>query len=368
MTENQFVRERALIPQASADEATSPSNVGSDRDILDFDPAALRHRIDGWTPQKQREYVEALADSGVARYAAARVGMSEQSASRLRRRADARSFDRACEAAMRIGARRLFSVACERAIEGTVKRYHYHGEVKGEERVYDNRLLIALIGKLGPLLLPSPESAAVAGNWQGWMEAIEQGLPKPPARPAKAPPPAATVPEDRWDGDEVWQDDDGTWWTGFPPPHGFDGEEIGVWGRSNYQRSLTPAEQAVIDADEAEQDAEDLAHYSARRDRYFGFAAEEREAEVFPPRGSELYETSEPSAPPPGEEPAPPEQPGGWRKVAKGACSPSRPGERGGNSTAASADGASGSIGARPSGFAHWSATRGTVEAPGPLR
>jgi hypothetical protein len=73
-------------------------------DILDFDPVSLRPRVDGWTPERQREYVEALADSGVARHAAARVGMSEQGVNRLRRRADARSFDRACDAALRLGA------------------------------------------------------------------------------------------------------------------------------------------------------------------------------------------------------------------------------------------------------------------------
>lgn len=55
--------------------------------LLDFDPVSTRHRIDGLTPGKQREYVEALADSGVARYAAGRIGVSEQAVNRLRRRA-----------------------------------------------------------------------------------------------------------------------------------------------------------------------------------------------------------------------------------------------------------------------------------------
>ena len=165
-----------------------------DADILDFDPVSVRHRVDGWTPARQREYVEALADSGVYRYAAARVGMSEQSAARLRRRPDARSFDRACAAAFRIGARRLVSVAFERAIEGTVKRHHYHGEVKSEERVYDNRLLMALIGKLPHLFEPGAEE--VETNWQPWMEAIEQGLPEPVLSEAERPVPSeAAAPE-----------------------------------------------------------------------------------------------------------------------------------------------------------------------------
>ena len=282
-----------------------------DRDILDFDPVSVRHRIDGWTPQKQREYVEALADSGVSRYAAARVGMSEQSVNRLRRRPDARSFDRACEAAMRIGARRLVSVAFERAIEGTVKRIYYHGEVKSEERVYDNRLLMALIGKL-PHLFEEPGPEPVEQNWQPWMEAIEQGLPEPvpePNRRGEDSAPAArdgadadALDHDDFDGDaedeftgaEVWESD-GEWWTDFPPPDGFDGVESGEYGDRGYRRTLSPAERSVIDADLAEEREEKRTIEAARRDRYFGFAADIADADVFPPMGCEPCSPSEPS-------------------------------------------------------------------------
>src|SRR4051812_32119517 len=60
---------------------------------LDFDPVDLRARGDGWTREKQRWFIEELADCGIVREAAARVGMSEQSAYGLRRRADAASFN-----------------------------------------------------------------------------------------------------------------------------------------------------------------------------------------------------------------------------------------------------------------------------------
>jgi hypothetical protein len=88
--------------------------------IPDFEPIPLRYRQDGLTPEKQRDYVEALADCGIAREAAARIGVSEQAVNRARRRADARSFDLACEAAVRFGARRIRSIAFERAIEGAI--------------------------------------------------------------------------------------------------------------------------------------------------------------------------------------------------------------------------------------------------------
>jgi hypothetical protein len=99
-------------------------------DPFDFDPVPVRARHDGWTPRKQRGYVEGLADTGCASEAAARVGMTEQSANRLRRRPDARGFDIACEAALEFGLRGLRSVAWERAVKGVVQQIWYHGELK----------------------------------------------------------------------------------------------------------------------------------------------------------------------------------------------------------------------------------------------
>src|SRR6476620_6601416 len=74
---------------------------------LEFKPIQLEPRRDGWTPARQRAFIEALADTGVVREAAARVGMSEETARRLRRRADAASFNIAWEAALHHGADRL---------------------------------------------------------------------------------------------------------------------------------------------------------------------------------------------------------------------------------------------------------------------
>jgi hypothetical protein len=272
-----------FAPEAATDEPASPCS-----SITDFEPVPLRYRTDGLTPAKQREYVEALADTGVAREAAARIGISEQAVNRVRRRADARAFDLACEAAQRIGARCLRSIAWQRAIEGTVKRIYYHGEVKSEEIVYDNRLLIYLLGKAEKALEPPPEAKAVAANWEGWMDAVERGLPTPEPEPEHEPEPAA----DSWDGDEVWEEPDGRWWTSFPPPEGFDGEEEGSLAQGDYRRTLSAAEQDVIDEEEAEELEEDLAEEAARRDRYFGFAGGMAEGLLFSPREAEPYETS----------------------------------------------------------------------------
>jgi hypothetical protein len=261
--------------------------------LTDFDPAPLRYREDGLTPHKQREYVEALADCGVARQAAARIGVSEQAIARVRRRADARAFDLACEAAHRFGARNLRSIAYERAVQGTVKRYYYHGELKSEEVVYDNRLLIYLLGKTAHLAEPRPETQQVIDNWEPWMEAIEQGLPAP--REAAQPEPDESAleadPEEPL-GDEVWRDDDGSWWTSFPPPAGFDGDEEFAVEDDLYRRRLSKAEEAVMNAAAVATLAAERAHETARRDRWFGFAGGTREPEVSSSREAETYGTS----------------------------------------------------------------------------
>ncbi|HZF95234.1 MAG TPA: hypothetical protein VEZ20_10240 [Allosphingosinicella sp.] len=275
-----------FAPEAATDEPASPCS-----SITDFEPVPLRYRTDGLTPAKQREYVEALADTGVAREAAARIGISEQAVNRVRRRADARAFDLACEAAQRIGARCLRSIAWERAIEGTVKRIYYHGEVKSEEIVYDNRLLIYLLGKAEKALEPPPEAEAVAANWEGWMDAVERGLPEPERPPERAP--AEGHEAFLWDGEEVWLEDDGRWWTTFPPPEGFCGVEEGtLGGEGDYRRTLSAAEEAMVETEEEEEREDYIAAEAARRDCYFGFAGGREKPRVFRPREAELYETS----------------------------------------------------------------------------
>src|SRR3954470_10099289 len=205
----------APSPEAASDDFASPSHPRTGgRDRLAFDPVPLRYREDGLTPERQCAYVEALADCGVAREAAARVGLSEQAINRVRRRADARSFDHACEGAHMYGARRLRSIAFERAIEGTLKGRYYHGELVGEERVYDNRLLIYLLGKTEHLLAPPKEALAVCEHWEEHMDALEQGAEPPGLGSVKPPRPEFT-------GYEIREDEEGIAWTSFPPPEDF---------------------------------------------------------------------------------------------------------------------------------------------------
>lgn len=202
-------------------------------------PVALRH--DGWTPAKQAEFIEALADTGVVKAAAARIGMTEQSAHRLRRRADAASFDAAWEAALEIGIQRLVSVALERALEGSVKRTYYHGELVGEERVHSEKLLLWLLEKGRHMLRRSNERDAIGEDWEGSIAAIGEGV----ARATRY---------------RVWRNRQGYWLTNFPPPEDFDDYSSGNPGSEKYERMLTGEEQAANPLQDAEDDAIEAAY------------------------------------------------------------------------------------------------------------
>jgi hypothetical protein len=306
-----------FTPEAPADESASPSNTPADAapSGIAFDPVPVRARIDGISPDKQRAFVEALADTGLVNVAAARIGVSEQAIARLRRRADARSFDLACHAARRLGARRLHALAWERAIEGTVKQHFYHGALVSEERVFDNRLLVYLLGKTEHLLdEPDREAREVAAHWEPWVEAMEHGTPPPDIRPAWERELDERIaqdalgealdeedPEDEDDEageDEIWWESDG-WLTSFPPPAGFDGVEDGLPGDEDYRRTLTEAEEAALadaDEEEAQERADRIARQARRRDAHFGFAgglSEELEEQgIFFPMEAEPSETS----------------------------------------------------------------------------
>ncbi len=284
----------APSPEAASDDFASPMNPqpGAAADRLAFEPVPLRYREDGLTPEKQRAYVEALADCGIAREAAARVGLSEQAINRVRRRDDARSFDDACEAAHLFGARKLRSIAYERAVEGVLKGHYYHGERVGEERVYDNRLLTYLLGKTEHLLArDEKKSRAICDDWEAHMDALEHGLPAPGSRAAEA----ADPDHSEFTGHEVREGDDGVWWTSFPPPARFNGEQRGEFGEDYYERTLSEVEQALVDTQLEEEEAEYRAAETARRDRFFGF----RGGEFSSSGEAETYETSEPSGPRP---------------------------------------------------------------------
>lgn len=114
-------------------------------------PVALRPRHDGWTPEKQVDFIEALAESGCVAHACQRVGMQPQSAYALRRRIDAQSFRVAWDLALDYAVQRLAEAALSRAIHGVAVPVFFQGEQIGERRYFDERLTRFILTRRDPV-------------------------------------------------------------------------------------------------------------------------------------------------------------------------------------------------------------------------
>ncbi len=114
-------------------------------DLFRFDPVpSARVRHDGWTPDRQRLFIDALRQIGMVSSAAKAAGMSRKSAYALLQRAGpASSFAHAWKEAQASGAMNAEYTLIGRAINGVEVPYFYRGVQCGTRRVYDNRLLIA---------------------------------------------------------------------------------------------------------------------------------------------------------------------------------------------------------------------------------
>ena len=118
--------------------------------LVPFTPANLRFRHDGWTAARQIAFIEALAETACVDTAACRVGMTTQSAYRLRRRECAKAFRRAWDNALDYALHRLEQAAMGRALNGVPRPIFYKGEQVGEYREYDERLTMFLLRSRRP--------------------------------------------------------------------------------------------------------------------------------------------------------------------------------------------------------------------------
>jgi hypothetical protein len=146
-----------LIPNDSAD-AELDDEGPERREPIVYDaeeyrwvPVRRRPRFDGWTEEKQRRFIEALADTGLVSHAAKAVGMTRESANRLRRSPHGAAFARAWDAARLHAGSALEDIAFERAIEGQERNvYNEFGEVICTKRVVNDRMLTFLLSHLMP--------------------------------------------------------------------------------------------------------------------------------------------------------------------------------------------------------------------------
>ena len=100
---------------------------------------------DRWTQPLMAEFLRVLAATQNVSAAARAVGLSRQSAYKLRARLKGTPFDIAWETAFQHGFDNLAHVALERAMEGYEVPHYYKGELVGTSRRYDERLLMFLL-------------------------------------------------------------------------------------------------------------------------------------------------------------------------------------------------------------------------------
>ena len=115
-------------------------------DLLGFTPVPRqRIRHDGWTVERQRRFIAALADTGSVKSAARSINMTFAGVYRLRRHAQGDGFRAAWDAALAMGVQRLEDIAMERAIDGVEEVVWHQGRAVGVRRVYNDKLLMFLL-------------------------------------------------------------------------------------------------------------------------------------------------------------------------------------------------------------------------------
>lgn len=143
--------------------------------LPDFTPVPRKYRHDGWTPERQKAFIAALADTGSVSRAAAMVNMAQTNCYTLRRAAGAEGFRRAWEAALDFGVARLKDIAFERAVDGYLVPVFVAGKLMGFRRRHNDALLMFCLrhygqdagGKRTTINYFSTRAGAVAGGGEG---------------------------------------------------------------------------------------------------------------------------------------------------------------------------------------------------------
>lgn len=105
-----------------------------------FVPVPVRARHDGWSAARQGAFIGWLAQTGSVAQAAARVGLSRESAHRLRRRPDAGSFAAAWDAALAI--RSGIMIPARKVTPDDLRAWAFDGPVR--VRMYRGRFVSAV--------------------------------------------------------------------------------------------------------------------------------------------------------------------------------------------------------------------------------
>jgi hypothetical protein len=147
----------------------------SHQELADFDmpaPPPRRHRRDGFSTERQQQFVEHYRNTGSLSDAAHLTGISRSTAYNLINRADGAAFRDALAEAGKGVDTILEATAFERCIKGQEEIVYYQGRRVGVRWRYDNKLLMALLRVRKPL------QYAPLSEIEGWLK--RRGV-EPPA-------------------------------------------------------------------------------------------------------------------------------------------------------------------------------------------
>jgi hypothetical protein len=117
------------------------------RRVPTFTPVPLRYRADGWTPGRQADFLGRLCETWSVAAAARHVGMTRESAYRLRDKPGAESFAAACDAILaepRRVRKSTHGLLWHRAFYGTLKPSMRGGKHAGTLHSPDNDAVLRL--------------------------------------------------------------------------------------------------------------------------------------------------------------------------------------------------------------------------------
>ncbi len=144
----------------------------------EFAPVPVKPRHDGWTAERQRAFIQCLAETGCVSEACAEVGITPRSAYRLRERPDAKAFRLAWIHAQTQAATRLTAIAFERAVHGSSEQFYRDGVLVAERRKPSDRLLMFLLKHFDPVSFGWMEGTPVAPEITDPRRDAIDGLPK----------------------------------------------------------------------------------------------------------------------------------------------------------------------------------------------
>lgn len=158
-----------LLPPAAPEASAQPPVAATP-----FDGVALedsRKRLAGWSAERQRLFLENLAETGSVHLASAAARLTARSAYRLRARSPA--FAAAWDTADQLAVGRLSAIAFDRAINGRTEQVWQGGQLVAEKRLPSDKLLMWLLARLDPRRFAAPWELRKDGTADPQREARE---------------------------------------------------------------------------------------------------------------------------------------------------------------------------------------------------